>query len=100
MSNFFTAPVILLMARYRRWVGRRGWGRWWGWVKNWRRAIPSVRTIWTSYSYESKKWKPLAQTCLDGQRDVSLLVLGNIPAISLHQGIEIIPVTLLRILLY
>ena len=26
--------------------------------------------------------------------------MGNIPIISLHQGIEFIPVTLLRILLY
>ena len=31
---------------------------------------------------------------------VHILVLGNIPVISLHWGIEFIPVTLLRIPLY
>ena len=34
------------------------------------------------------------------QKEAIQVVLGNIPAISLHRGIEFIPVTLLRIPLY
>ena len=34
------------------------------------------------------------------QKDDIYIVLGNIPVISLHRGIEFIPVTLLRIPLY
>ena len=48
----------------------------WRWVKT------SIGTAWTSYA--SQKCQPWAQTCLDGLRDDSLSLQGEVQAHAFH----------------